>query len=178
MTNFDGYHLAEYARQVNQANGKPDSRNTQALGRVDGDVEMFTQRSYNTHEEQLDAIHTQTGGRVSVQTTHIADNKEDEGIHAEMLLVSEWLLGEIGRPSSVGASQPVCARCARVLTILGISHPQTDGHVTKNWVHPIRHAKYVDFNDELSARGLTSAEFASLTHDLPQKVTNKREYGW
>lgn len=155
--------LKSIAEELNSApSGGPDSRNTQAVVRTeDNQTIAFTQREYKAFDEAIESAEVSYG--VKIDERVIADQKDDEGIHAEMLAVSWWLQGHIKKPKTIGVSQGICARCQAVLDALGITGTPKGGHYTKNWVHPYRHAGK---NPPGSLKG------------LPQKVTKGKEYGW
>jgi len=156
--------LSAIAQSMNSSNsGYSESRNTQAVALTeDGKVVAFSQREYSAFDEAILSAEKKYG--ITIDTRVIGDNKkEDEGIHAEMLAVSWWLLGNIKKPKLLGVSQVICARCQAVLDILGITGKPTGGSTTQNWVHPYRHA------------GLDPSE---NLQKLPQKVTKGKEYGW
>ncbi len=173
---FNAITLSDMADEVNQArSGEADSRNTQAVTRSNsGTFTVFTQREYNVFDETLTNLEQQHN--ITLDNRVIGDNRrDDEGIHAEMLAISQWLSGAISKPKLMGVSQPVCGRCAAVLDIFNIQYCPVGGQMTKNWVHPIRHAfghiDHIPHNSPAyTARNALGA--------LPQKVTNNREYGW
>ena len=152
--------MAEY---INTSySGEAESRNTQAVALYGGKKgTLFTQREYSSFDQAI--VHVEKKYGIKIDDRVIADQKDDEGIHAEMLAVSWWLQGHTKKPTFLGVSQGVCARCEAVLTILGITYEPSGGHYTANWVHPYRHA------------GMTPK---GKLAKLPQKVTKNKEYGW
>lgn len=154
---------SDMAELINASySGEAESRNTQAVALYAGKKGiLFTQREYGTFDEAIVEVEKKYG--VKIDDRVIADQRDDEGVHAEMLAVSWWLQGHTTKPKFLGVSQGVCARCEAVLNLLGIPYEPSGGHYTSNWVHPYRHAGMVP-------KGKLA--------ELPQKVTKKREYGW
>jgi GNAT superfamily N-acetyltransferase len=168
--------LSDMADHINQARtGLAESRNTQALTRsTSGTFMLFTQREYSAFDDAIMELENQH--TIALDDRVIGDNRnEDEGIHSEMLAISQWLTGAISRPSLMGVSQPVCGRCAAVLDIFGIGYCPVGGQMTRNWVHPIRHA-FGNFA-QVPHGVLTATQVRDL-RNLPQKVTNNRERNW
>jgi hypothetical protein len=163
--------LDQSAVTLNQARtGQTDTRNTQAVSfGTGGSYTAYSQREYLVFDDAITELEQQHG--VTIGERVIGDSPDDEGIHAEMLAVSEWLVGNQEKPLRLGVSQPVCARCQAILDILGIAYGNPGGQYTQNWVHPLRHAA--------NARTVKlSASVVAKLKQLPQKVTRGREYDW
>ncbi len=133
----DTEDLSGFAQQFNRAyTGEPETRHTQAVT-LDGNdrMMMFTQRWMAKMEDVVlpDPI------ELKDDDIWIGDQDNDENIHAEMLAISCYLTGDAERPTFMGVSKPVCARCSVVLNYFNIAH-YSDGSITKNWTSPWRHA--------------------------------------
>lgn len=154
---------AEMAKYINASySGEAESRNTQAVALYGGKTgTLFTQREYRSFDSAIVEVETKYG--ITIDERVIGDQKDDEGVHAEMLAVSWWLQGKTEKPTFLAVSQGVCARCEAVLKALGIKYDPAGGHYTANWVHPYRHA---------------GMEPKGALAKLPQKVTKGKEYGW
>lgn len=153
-----------------------ETRNTQALALHDDGIFMATQREYNSFDTAIPQIEEKFHLPHEILLRAIFDNRaEDEGIHAEMGIISQWLTGDIKKPRQIGASQPPCLRCALVCKILKISvTPRGNGNLTQNWVHPFRHA-----NMDLSEiKEIVGAAAYDKLMKLPQKVTKGKKYEW
>jgi hypothetical protein len=154
----------EIASALNSAHtGEAEKRNTQSIATYGKRQPMaFSQREYSAFDDAIEEAESTYG--ITIDERVIGDHKDDEGIHAEMLTVSCWLIGQTTKPKYIAASQGVCARCQAVLDALKIPCGPKGGQNTQNWVHPYRHA------------GLTPPE-GPLT-EIPQKVTRNKEYPW
>ncbi len=123
---------------------------------------LFVQRESSAFDAAIEAVEKEY--KITINERVIGDQKkEDEGIHAEMLAVSWWLLGKTTKPKFLWVSQGVCGRCEAVLNHLKIRYKPSGGHSTANWVHPYRHA------------GMTPT---GALAKLPQKVTKNIDYSW
>lgn len=153
--------LYGHAEEINKARtGSPETRNTQAIAQYpSGTNTLHTQRWYSQMEETMHSH----GSLVLDEGVQVCDGKDDDNIHAEMLIISNWLKGETEKPKRIGVSKPVCKRCSAVLQYYKISH-RSDNALTKNWNHPYNHA----------GKGKPPGALALL----PALVNKSVEYDW
>lgn len=153
--------LYDHAEEINKARtGSAETRNTQAIAQYpSGTNTLHTQRWYSQMEGTMHGHES----LVLDEGVQVCDSKGDDNVHAEMLIISNWLKGETDKPKRIGVSKPVCGRCSAVLQYYKISH-RTDNALTKNWNHPYNHANL----------GKPPGALALL----PALVNKSIEYGW
>ncbi|WP_430424693.1 DUF4157 domain-containing protein [Phenylobacterium sp.] len=127
--------LSVVAAQLNTLHEYRDTATHAVAERADGTFAVYTQRGYDSVRECAEVL--RAAGIPEMIDFVEADGTETEyNIHAEMLAVSEWLLGNHPKPVRIGASRGICLYCNRVLTHLGVRQYNVEGHTTKSWVNP------------------------------------------